>query len=81
MGQIDTKLNNTLLFFKHHLIANNEAYQKQFINYLKSIYSMIPKTIEYDDLRFYLNNFINKTSLLSVFMEDIIVELTKHITW
>lgn len=80
MGQIDNKLNNTLLFFKDHLIVNNEAYQKQFISYLKSIYSIIPKTTEHDDLRFYLNNFINKTSLLSVLMEDIIVELTKHIT-
>lgn len=81
MEQIDNKLNNTLLFFKDHLIVNNEAYQKQFINYLKSIYSIIPKTIEYDDLRFYLNSFIHKTRLLSIFMEDIIVELTKHITW
>ena len=81
MGHIDNKLNNILLLLKDHLIVNNETYQKQFIAYLKNIYSIIPKTTEYSDLRFYLNNYINKTSLLSVFIEDIIVELNKHITW
>ena len=80
MGYIDTDLNNILLLLKDHLIINNETYQKQFIAYLKSIYSIIPKTTEYDDLRFYLNNFIKKTSFLSIIMDDIVEELTKHIT-
>lgn len=80
MGSIDNKRNITpLCIFKDNLITN-KTYQKQLITYLESVYSNIPTTTKYDDLRNYLNNFINKTRLLSELMEDIIIELTKHIT-
>ena len=80
MEHIDNKLNYILLLLKGRLIDEKETYQKQFIKNLKNIYSIIPKTTEYDDLCIYLLNFINRAPLLSVLMEDIIVELNKHIT-